>query len=480
MTGTAILLGIFATFLMSAIWGNPDTAEVDEPIDQPDPDPDPEGPVIEIPGGEGPDAEGPDGEGPDGEGPDEGEPEDDFISLTQGGTITGSDGDDTFGDGSALGSDATVLGGDGDDTFDVALNLGRADDLGQRLVLDGGPGADTFDVTVDIGSGIEPTNLFRAIRFENFDPDEDTLNIDFNFEDDTTAFVAATLDGNSTYQGASLILSFTTPEPGVFQYATFVFENTAGLSLDNFDLPETQGYTPGATVAQGSYYSGAEDDDVTAGEFGYGQTIDTGAGDDTVSSGGAGRATISMGDGDDLYRSGNLSFSQEPDYIYGGQGNDTFDVGVQTSRDAASENYTRLFGGAGQDIFDVEISQDAIFYDPDRLDDLPTVALLEIRDFEPGEDVLTIDLTRGFPEGQTFVGVELVELGGETQVVLRMNGILATSGFTNFDPDVVVIAPGGIETTDGPVDYSYSIRVGATGLTLDDLTVLLPDEAAAA
>lgn len=160
----------------------------------------------------------------------------------------------------------------------------------------------------------------------------------------------------------------------------------------------------------GAVVDGGTGDDVLTGDLG--DTHFGGAGNDVLSgassmSGGDGNDTISGdyelsgGDGDDVLTSyANPSAAGEGDAIgmSGDAGNDTLTASADIGYDntpSVPGSYLSMSGGEGADVFDIQLDMSS----PSHLSPSPTVptqtsTYLNIADFDPAEDVLTVQINR--------------------------------------------------------------------------------------
>lgn len=197
-------------------------------------------------------------------------------------------------------------------------------------------------------------------------------------------------------------------------------------------------------------YGGEGDDDLTV--MGYEAQIYGGAGNDMLTSGTGGKAY--GGDGDDVLTfEGTTNGYSTSSNLYGGDGDDTLNVsrvlGVSSQYDRYSSNeivipesdeaerdlwaFAGLYGGDGADTFNVELSSSPY---PDPSPDTPKIVrITSVSDFEPGEDVLIIDLTEMEREGRTMTSFDLTnsETGSSLELVFEgtddLSGVVGTISF---------------------------------------------------
>ncbi len=390
--------------------------------------------------------------------------------------------------------------GGGSDDVNLAVDLTST--LAAPVVT-GGAGADAINLTVNLDgvptdflSG-RPVESTRLLTVEDFVAGRDELNVDLAFG--STPTLLHGIDLIERAGGTDVVLSFAAPghEGGLFE-GVIRLNGVTGLTAADLGLPDAREFDGEPVIAtSGATTTGASGDDLilTDGAL-TDASIRGAAGDDTILGyadqsriiGGDGDDTIAVGGTDLLIRGGegddtiNMGGDGEPapmgwaGTVQGDAGNDTiglaWDYSVDLSRAAEGGDGDDTFvittyvgnngpafgsvapvasGGEGADVFDIFLRGGGVSTDPDG-NALPASGpIMTIADFDPAEDVLTIDLT-GEVGGLPLESASLVEdpAGGFTDVLLRYT-----------------IPGGGVQ--------EGSIRLmGVTGLGAGDLTLVLP------
>jgi hypothetical protein len=186
-------------------------------------------------------------------------------------------------------------------------------------------------------------------------------------------------------------------------------DDFADLHYDSAHVYGEMGYDTISSTG-GAVVDGGTGDDVLTGQ--HGDTHFGGAGNDVLSgassmSGGDGNDTISGyyelsgGDGDDLLTSyANPYAAGDGDALgmSGDAGNDTLTASADIGYDntpSVPGSYLGMSGGEGSDVSDIQLEMSS----PGHLSPSPTVptqtsTYLNIADFDPAEDVLTVQINR--------------------------------------------------------------------------------------
>lgn len=206
-----------------------------------------------------------------------------------------------------------------------------------------------------------------------------------------------------------------------------------GAGNDLLDFARTQGTH--------SLFGGEGQDTITSFSA-YGTQVDGGSGDDEIFIGGQGTDAFG-GIGDDqltAYRSS----SDESKFVFGGVGEDTLTMVTGIDQDRVVSN-AQLIGDEGQDDYVLRLQ---FVSDPVTIEDDPrfgyTEQMVSIREFNPEEDRLVVDLTELDADSAAFSALTIEEVGQHTEVLLSFaNGaqgsifLLNTTGLTANDINIV-------------------------------------------
>ncbi len=392
------------------------------------------------------------------------------ADRASGGRLFGGMGDDNLNMQHDVDSEESSIadGGNGDDT--LFAQISTLDGAAQsHSVLRGGAGDDEFGLRVRTNDGayleaaqigaLDQTNEAGdpvvnsgiMAQIEDFRPGADVLNIDirgFNDEGsfhDYRGFELTQWDGGTDID---LIFDGLRPDAnGTYELiSTIRLDGVTGLTVDDINIeagdPGMVG-TPGddvieviAATAPARIMAGDGDDNVTF--IGSGDTsLEGGAGDDTLTSTGDGNTLIS-GPGNDVLAGGPASMMMGGDgddqvtldlnrgpndtagLAYGNAGDDTL-IGLgQMGSGFPDGGYGALFGGPGADTFDVTL--ELVSRENGNSTGTQFVSTgLSVGDFNPDEDVLTIQIDRA--AGGEEREMTSAEIGtsrfGMTQLVMR-------------------------------------------------------------
>ena len=290
----------------------------------------------------------------------------------------------------------TLLGSDGDDwIFDQDLGPGLTSG-GNASLVDAGPGDDRIDVdagsTVTGGAGADDISIFVPLDdtgvsvITDFDPAEDMLDVTLTAGDGTPVDFAlepaADGSGMELWTGDRLLVRFPGLEGATLDDIDLVVQMDYDSALDSL-----QGDDTGLTIVGNSAdntITGGEGDDVLLAGLGFGPGY--GAGGSDLLQGGAGNdLLVGLNGSEPAYDavSDDFRIAIHPDTLIGGTGDDIL----------VSQHHNDLTGGRGADVFALEKRFDA---------DIPGAT--RITDFDPGEDVIMLEMRR------TGTGSELRDL----------------------------------------------------------------------
>ncbi len=312
---------------------------------------------------------------------------DDVFGMAGQDSIEGGAGNDTLSGGA---NTDTILGGDGDDVINNRSRDDGDDDILAEFI-DGGAGDDTMRfgdgsiVTGGLGSDSfiaqESLSNTAVSEITDFDPSEDTLFVDLGVSNgDGGEFALIEREdglGRDLYLGDELVIRLSGGTPFTLDDITLTvsFEFDDGTPIEYTIGDSENGF--GTTVVS-SYgddtISGSNAGDVIANRGGS-DAVNGGDGNDTIFADG-GRVDTNSNHGDSY-----TIVDFERDTIDGGDGDDIIH----------SFNGNDLTGGEGDDLFVLqnaseafEEHEDVISDGPNKLD--PTI----ITDFTPGEDTILV------------------------------------------------------------------------------------------
>ncbi len=199
----------------------------------------------------------------------------------------------------------------------------------------------------------------------------------------------------------------------------------------------------------------AGDGDDLIESLGLGITINGDAGNDTIYAGSVDHAYGGEGDDKLIYR-GDTHLINSVAELEGGEGNDHLvgyeEVGAaRTPYDSDTKGGYGLWGGEGADVFELKI--DIVDYDAPDAPEIVRDSTNSIRDFEPGEDSLIIDLGE---EVRTLVSSEVVKTtstwAGQT---VESSRLILTFAATDTEPQV-----------------EFTVPFSNPNVTLDDIAIL--------
>ena len=338
-----------------------------------------------------------------------------------------------------------LRGGDGDDTFtlrltpnDAAYNIAVANGTLDEVNADGDPVVD---------SGV-------MAQIDDFNPDNDTLSIDVNWSlesenslHDFRDFELSERDGGTD---VNLIFDALRPDTdGTYELVSTVrLEGVTGLSKDDItvdapapgmigtpddDVIEVPRFNAPARVLAG------DGDDLVSYPGNDSITIEGGAGDDTLTAPGdditllgqAGNDVLSGGHASQMFGGdGNdrLSlditdgFHDTAANLDGGAGDDTLSALADLGDGSSAHSYGVLTGGEGSDTFNVTLNLVSDTFSNTPSDDLLEQRInLILRDFNPSEDVLNIQIDRAEGgEGRDMTSAEIIR-DDTGNVTLMMN-----------------------------------------------------------
>ncbi|WP_225026497.1 hypothetical protein [Xinfangfangia pollutisoli] len=179
---------------------------------------------------------------------------------------------------------------------------------------------------------------------------------------------------------------------------------------------------------------------------GYGLNISGGGGDDTIIGAGEDGSVSSGDDGNDVLQIDFSAGLQEGAGVYGGDGDDTLSVVVRYD-DSHLSDPPRLYGGDGEDLFEVALNDvNPFFAEPDvgPVDSGATV--VQIEDFNPAEDALSILLPPGSAEA--YNGARLESSGNDTLIVLLYEQIAEDDSLVETEVRINLQGVTGLDLSD--------------------------------
>ncbi|WP_298858108.1 calcium-binding protein [uncultured Sulfitobacter sp.] len=353
----------------------------------------------------------------------EGTAEADTLNGNSGEIVNAGEGNDTLTvtENAAL----TTLNGDGgDDLFDLG-----GDGNSDNTVARGGAGNDV------ITAGQNHIN-FTA----NGEGGDDTITVD---SDGDSAILGGNGDDRITFGGDVAQVSggegddfMTLNRPNSFGGTDSAMTVTGDAGNDFIGIGRSN------LTAEGGEGNDQIRPGYSASDPWTGNTLDGGAGDDTLIANGTDNILLG-GDGEDLLRDTFFPSTQNANVLDGGAGDDVLESRYFIRGDQEAAVTDTLTGGTGSDLFDIEIG--LVTDNP-----APSTPVATITDFNPDEDRLRIDVA-SFAQQGGYQDVTLVQdtAANSTDIILR---------FAN---------PDGVSA-----DTTALIRLeGVTGLTEDDLEI---------
>ncbi len=241
-------------------------------------------------------------------------------------------------------------------------------------------------------------------------------------------------------------------------------------TIEGGDGNDTISYNGGPTNFSSPTLVGGEgDDSIAFGDWsGFNVQAEGGEGDDTIDAGLAASGRYFGGGGNDFIvtAGGGLSGEGHVNSAEGGEGDDTIRFDAFTNFEGAdSAAQQRVIGGAGADRFEVLVDEggvsaydeapNALTTDVIRIDDSTLqVQAFSVDDFEPGEDLLSLEVSTQ-DEAYSLGSIRLEEQAGRGGV-LATNIVLSYENDDSFTREVVV-------------------RLGASGVTWDDVELVDAD-----
>ncbi|MGL4322153.1 MAG: calcium-binding protein [Paracoccaceae bacterium] len=335
----------------------------------------------------------------------------------------------------------TLSGGEGNDTLSTLHSTWDDDEVGTSF-LDGGEGNDmlSFDGGSVVSGGAGNDRFFMedrlsdnlVSRIEDFDPDEDSLQIVLSADRGTGGGFAllprADGLGQDLYIGNDLVAEILGSKPVTLEDMTItvLLEGAADAETTYFVGPDDASYD--ITVI------GSEQDDRIIGNNGADQLrggggfdrLEGGAGNDTLR--GSGGTIEYFGDSD---TSIDVEVRVETDTLLGGEGDD----------DLWSTNGNVLTGGEGSDVFAIRNNiagddTDGVFP--------PSI----VTDFDPAQDVMVMGPVDGiFPDASDIM-VRVLSNGTGCEILVR--GIVVAEVIGGQSLTAADIR---IESIDGDTDY---------------------------
>ncbi|MCV2446759.1 hypothetical protein [Paracoccus sp. DMF] len=168
------------------------------------------------------------------------------------------------------------------------------------------------------------------------------------------------------------------------------------------------------SLAMGVDTYGEAGDDVIRMEDANVNVIDGGDGNDRIVLDRAIRADVRGGDGDDTISMNDRSV-EGTSSIDAGAGEDIVQIGKDPSLSSDWNHTIPVELGAGADSLQIDFTAGTM--SPGQAGSGTSA---EVSDFDPAEDILTINIAEG---DETFLGYEVVERDGNSEVVLTYRGI---------------------------------------------------------
>lgn len=168
---------------------------------------------------------------------------------------------------------------------------------------------------------------------------------------------------------------------------------------------------------------GEAGNDVIAIDFLYSGTVDGGDGGDVIDLGGAVRSDVHGGDGNDSISLFDRAVD-EPNRIDAGAGDDVVHISKDPSLSSDWNHTTDIALGGGADSLQIDYRDGNTA--PGQAGSGTSA---EIADFDPAEDILTINIAENDP---SFLSYEVFERNGNSEVVLTYRGVGADEEATEY------------------------------------------------